>query len=98
MATIRITPKFPIVMFAVRLSSLRVSIDDGQEQEISVSQSTDLPVAAGDHHVEMYFPWTLPAKMGPAEIDVSLQEDEVVELRYKPPWIRTRPGRVSVLS
>jgi hypothetical protein len=97
-ATIRITPKFPLVMFAIRMSSLRVSIDEGQEQEVSVSKSTDVTVPAGSHHVEMYFPWALPAKMGPAEIDLSLGDDEVVELRYKPPWIRTQPGRLSVIS
>ena len=36
--------------------------------------------------------------MGLAEMELSLQEDEAVELRYKPPWIRTRPGRLEVVS
>jgi hypothetical protein len=75
---------------------LRVSIDGGEEQELSLAKTTDLEVPPGDHHVELYVAWVLPARMGPAEADVSLQDGQVVELRYKPPWIRTKPGKLTV--
>jgi hypothetical protein len=42
----------------------------------------------------MYVAWALPARMGPAQIDVSLQDRDTVELLYKPPWIRTKPGKL----
>ncbi len=42
--------------------------DGGEEQELSLSKPNDVDVKPGNHHVEMYVPWLLPAKMGPAEI------------------------------
>ena len=98
MPTIRITPKVPLVQSALRVRPLRVTLDDGEEQELSLSKPSELQVAAGSHRVEMYVAWALPAKMGPAEAELSLEEGETVEMRYKPPWIRTRPGRMKVLS
>jgi len=38
----------------------------------------------------------LPARMGPAEIDVSLEDGDTVELLYKPLWIRTKPGKLTI--
>jgi hypothetical protein len=75
-----------------------VTLDGGEEQELSMSKPNELEVAPGDHHVEMYVAWALPAKMGPAEVDVSLADEDTVELRYKPPWVRTKPGKLSVTS
>jgi hypothetical protein len=98
MATIRITTKVPAVQSALKVRPLRVALDGGEEQELSMSKPNELEVAAGDHHVEMYVAWALPAKMGPAEVDVSLADGDTVELRYKPPWIRTKPGKLSVTS
>ncbi len=98
MATLRITTKVPAVQSALKVRPLRVTIDGGEEQELSMSKPNDLTVAAGGHHVEMYVAWALPARMGPAEVDVSLEDGDTVELRYKPPWIRTKPGRLSVVS
>ena len=97
MSTIRITSKVPAVQSALKARPLRVAIDRGEEQELSLSKPNDVEVGAGSYHVEMYVAWALPAKMGPAEIDVSLEDGETVELRYKPPWVRTKPGRVSVV-
>jgi hypothetical protein len=96
MATIRITTKVPVVQAALKARPLRVSLDGGEEQELSMSKPNDLEVAAGNHHVLMYVAWALPARMGPAEVDVSLEEGDTVELRYKPPWVRTKPGKVDV--
>jgi hypothetical protein len=98
MPTIRITAKVPAVQSALKVRPLRVTIDGGEEQELSLSKTNDLEVTPGSHHVEMYVAWALPAKMGPAEVDVALEDGDTVELRYKPPWIRTKPGRLSVTS
>src|ERR1700722_6261796 len=95
MATIRISSKVPVVQGALQERPLRVAIDGGEEQELSLSKPNDVDVDAGDHHVEMYVAWLLPARMGPAEIDVSLEDGETVELLYKPPWIRTKPGKLT---
>ena len=98
MATIQITPKTPIVMALLRRSPLRVTIDDGEEQQIPWQQTTELPVSPGTHSVHMYTAWMLPHKMGPVDTELSLADDDVVELRYKPPWIRTLPGRLEIIQ
>jgi hypothetical protein len=95
MATIRIISKVPVVQSALKTRPLRVAIDGGDEQELSLSKPNDVQVEAGDHHVEMYVAWLLPERMGPAEIDVSLEAGDTVELLYKPPWIRTKPGKLT---
>jgi hypothetical protein len=98
MATIRISAKVPAVQTALKVRPLRVRIDGGEEQELSLSKANDVEVEAGDHHVSMYVAWALPAKMGPAEIDVSLEDGDTVELVYQPPWIRTKPGKLKLSS
>lgn len=96
MAMIRITSQVPVVQSALKARPLRFAIDGGEEQELSLSKPNDVEVEAGDHHVEMYVAWALPAKMGPAAIDVSLANDDTVKLVYKPPWIRTKPGTLKL--
>lgn len=96
MATIRITAKVPMVQSALKVRPLRVTIDGGEERDLSLSGSHDVEVEAGSHHVEMYVAWALPARMGPAHIDISLQDRDTVELLYKPPWIRTKPGKLTL--
>ena len=88
----------PAVQFVLKAFPPRVSIDGDEEQSIPWGQSSDFSVTAGTHRLEIYFPYALPRRMGLAEIEMSLQDDETVELSYKPPWIRTRPGRLSVVS
>jgi hypothetical protein len=87
-----------VIQAALKVRPLRVTIDGGEEQELSLAKPNDVEVEPGDHHVEMYVAWVLPAKLGPAALDVSLAEGDTVKLRYKPPWIRTRPGKLAVLS
>ena len=96
MATIRITSKVPVVQSALKARPLRVRIDGGEEQELSLSKPNCVEVEAGNHHVEMYVAWALPARMGPAEVDVSLENGDTVDLLYKPPWIRTKPGKLTL--
>jgi len=95
-ATIRINSKVPVVQSALKARPLRVSLDGGEEQDLSLSGPNDLEVEAGTHHVEMYVAWALPARMGPAEIDVTVQDVDTVELLYQPPWIRTKPGKLKI--
>jgi len=97
-ATIRVSPSLPVVQFVLKAFPPRVSIDGGEEQTIPWGKTTDFSVTAGTHGFQIYFPYALPRRMGLAEMELSLQEDEAVELRYKPPWIRTRPGRLEVVS
>jgi hypothetical protein len=96
MATIRITSKVPFIQSALKMRPLRVAVDGGGERELTLSGSHDIEVEAGMHHVEMYVAWALPARMGPAQIDVSLQDGDTVELQYKPPSIRTMPGKLTI--
>jgi hypothetical protein len=94
-ATIRIDANVPLVQAALRVRPLRVTIDGGEERDLSLSETNDVQVDAGNHHVEMYVAWALPARMGPAQIDVSLHDGDMVNLVYKPPWVRTKPGKLT---
>jgi len=96
MATIRITAKVPVIQSALKTRPLRVAIDGGEERDLSLSRSHDIEVEAGSHHVVMYVAWALPDRMGPAQIDVTLQDRDTVTLTYKPPWIRTMPGKLTL--
>ena len=98
MATIRITSKVPVVQAALKMRPLRVTVDGGGERDLTLSGSHDIEVEAGNHHVEMYVAWALPARMGPAQVDVSVQDRDTVELQYKPPWIRTKPGKLTLTT
>lgn len=86
----------PVVQSALKARPLRVTIDGGGERDLSLSKSNDVEVEAGNHHVEMYVAWVLPARLGPAQIDVSLQDGDTVTLVYKPPWVRTKPGKLTL--
>jgi hypothetical protein len=97
-ATIRITSEVSVIQSALKARPLRVMIDGGEEQELSLSKPNDVDVEPGDHHVEMYVAWALPARMGPAEIDVSVQDGDTAELIYKPPFVRTKPGKLTRAS
>ncbi|HEY2770715.1 MAG TPA: hypothetical protein VGI87_09110 [Solirubrobacteraceae bacterium] len=96
MPTITIASKVPLVQSALKARPLRVTIDGGEEQDLSLSKPNEVEVEPGDHHVEMYVAWVAPARMGPAEIDVSLADGDSVQLLYKPPWIRTKPGKLTL--
>ena len=85
-----------MVQSALKARPLRVTIDGGEEQELSLSRPNDVDVQAGNHHVEVYVAWALPARMGHAEINLSLEDSDTVELVYKPPWIRTKPGKLTL--
>jgi hypothetical protein len=97
-ATIRITTGLSVVQSVLKAFPPRVSIDGGEEQSIPWRKTTDLPVTGGTHRLTIYFPYALPSKMGLAEIELTLADDQTVEVSYKPPWIRTRPGRLRVCS
>src|ERR1700730_18653623 len=96
MATIRITSKVPVVQSARKARQVRVTIEGGEEQELSLSKPNCVEVEAGNHHVEMYVAWALPSRMGPAEVDVSLENGDTVAPSYRPPWIRTKPGKLTL--
>jgi hypothetical protein len=97
-ATVRITTRLSAVQSVLKAFPPRVSIDGGEEQSIPWRKTTDLSVPAGTHQLQIYFPYMLPSKMGLADIELSLEDGDTVELSYKPPWIRTRPGRLRVVS
>jgi len=65
---------------------------------LSLSKASELEVPSGSHHVEMYVAWALPARMGPAQVDVSLEDGDVVELRYQPPWDPDEARKAGVVS
>ena len=60
-ATIRISSNVAVVQSALRVRPLRVTIDRDTERDLSLSEPSDIEVEVGNHHVEMYVAWLLPA-------------------------------------
>jgi hypothetical protein len=44
-----------------------------------------IPMPAGHHHVHVHVPYILPPQIGPADLQVPLQQGQSVELEYRAP-------------
>lgn len=44
-----------------------------------------IPMPPGQHHLQVYVPYFLPSKVGPAELAVPVQPGQTAELEYRAP-------------
>ncbi|NJC81431.1 hypothetical protein HC030_02475 [Planosporangium mesophilum] len=51
-----------------------------------------IPVPPGDHRVDVYIPYFLPPRLGPADTAVSLAPGQMVELEYRAPVVAFSRG------
>jgi hypothetical protein len=50
-----------------------------------------VPMPPGQHHVHVHVPYFLPPKVGPADMTVTAEADQVVDLEYRAPlWTFSR--------
>jgi hypothetical protein len=50
-----------------------------------------IPMPAGQHHVHVHVPYIIPARVGPADLQVPLQPGQALELEYRAPvWAFSR--------
>jgi hypothetical protein len=51
-----------------------------------------IPMPAGHHHVHVHIPYILPPRLGPADLQVPLQQGQSVELEYRAPMFAFSRG------
>ncbi|MBC6466957.1 hypothetical protein HKK74_15815 [Actinomadura alba] len=51
-----------------------------------------IPMPAGQHHVHVHVPYLIPSRIGPADLQVPLQQGQSVELEYRAPLFAFSPG------
>lgn len=55
-----------------------------------------VPMPPGQHHLQIYVPYFLPPKVGVAELPVTLQPGQTLELEYRAPVFGFSPGALGV--
>lgn len=55
-----------------------------------------VPMPPGQHHLQIFVPYLLPPQVGKAEMPVTLQPGQTVELEYRAPVFAFSPGALGV--
>ena len=95
MGTIRLTTKFFPLAFLLLLFPARAKVDGGEEQKVGWG-TTELPVPAGNHTIDVWFPYFFVFKVGSAATSVSVAEGETAQVTYKAPWLVFLPGKIKL--
>jgi major membrane immunogen (membrane-anchored lipoprotein) len=98
MATIRITTKFFPLAFLLFFFPARVVLDGAEERKLGWFKTTDISVTPGTHRLHLYFPYMLPSKAGKADVEVTVEEGQTVQVNYKAPWLVFMRGRVKIAT
>lgn len=82
-AAIALTAKFMPMAFFYFFVKPKVAID-GYPVAAEWGR-TVIPVHPGDHRVDVYTPYFLPSRVGPADVTVNVAPGQLVELEYRSP-------------
>jgi hypothetical protein len=82
---IAVTLKYNPMTFIFGLLKPQLHID-GQQATNSWGRQV-VPVAPGQHHLHIHIPYLLPPQVGPADLGVTVQPGQTVELEYRAPMI-----------
>ncbi|AGL18876.1 hypothetical protein [Actinoplanes sp. N902-109] len=55
---------------------------------------TEIPVPPGQHHLHVHVPYLLPSRIGSADLGVTVQPGQVVEVEYRAPTIAFIDGAI----
>lgn len=83
-SAIALTTKFFPLMFIFFFIKPFISINGQQVPEIKWGR-TVIPVQPGQYHLHVHVPYFLPAKVGPADLPVSVMPGQTLELEYRAP-------------
>jgi|SRR5579884_270640 len=96
MATIRVYPTFFPLAFILFFLRPKVVLDGGEPQSMRWRQTTELSVTPGSHTIEVYFPYLVPREAGKGQTQVTVNEGQSVEVRYRAPLLVFLPGKIRV--
>ncbi|MDI6098160.1 hypothetical protein QLQ12_06030 [Actinoplanes sp. NEAU-A12] len=85
-AAIAVTPRYFPLAFLLQLVK-PVLIVDGQPVRMNWRNPAVVPVSPGQHHVHVYTPYLIPRRMGKADLVVTAQPGQTVELEYRSPLV-----------
>jgi hypothetical protein len=92
--TIRIRTSFMFLQFLFFFFKPTISIDGSEPQKHSWGES-EHSVSAGQHTVDIEIPYFF-TKVGKANVPVEVAANQTVNIGYKPPFLVTMKGRVTV--
>jgi hypothetical protein len=93
-AAIALTTKFMPLAFFYFFVQPNVTVD-GYPVPANWGR-TVIPVPPGDHRVDVYTPYLLPPRVGPADLTVSVAPGQMLELEYRSPVVAFSRGSLGV--
>jgi hypothetical protein len=82
---VAVTLKFNPLAFLLGLFKPRVELNGHQVQ--AAWGRTVVPVPPGQYHLHVHVPYLLPPRIGVADLPVTVQPGQTVELEYRAPMI-----------
>lgn len=89
-SAIAVTLKYHWMAFLLGLFKPRLHIN-GQQVANAWGRQV-IPVPPGQYHVNVYVPYLLPTRIGPADLGVNVYPGQTVELEYRAPTINFMKG------
>lgn len=94
---IEITAKFFPLAFILNFFKPIFTID-GVASKQKWRTPTFVPTAAGQHQVQVHFPYGFIKAAGKSTTTVTVAEGQVCKLVYKAPWIIFLPGKLKPVA
>jgi hypothetical protein len=91
---IALTLKYHPLAFLMGLFKPKVQIN-GHDAATGWGRQV-LPVPPGQYHLHVHVPYLLPPQVGPADLGVTVQPGQTVELEYRAPMIAFMKGALGV--
>ncbi|MFI5844493.1 hypothetical protein ACIA8K_32835 [Catenuloplanes sp. NPDC051500] len=91
-SAIAVTARYSWLAFVLAL--FRPSLTVNGQPVPAAWGRTVVPVPPGQHHVQVYVPYLLPPRVGPAETVVPVHPGQVVEVEYRAPVIAWIGGAI----
>lgn len=96
MATLNLKTKFFPLAFILYLFPPLLTIDGGESQKVRWGDNT-LQLAAGSHHLEIYYPYFWFLRAGKAKTDLTAQEGQTINAVYHAPtWFVFARGKIKL--
>ncbi len=90
---VEITAKFFILAWVLNFFKPIFTVD-GQAAKQKWRTPTFIPTSAGQHNVQVHFPYLMLKTCGKATTTVNVAPGQVVRLAYKAPWLIFLPGKL----